>query len=431
MGENMKKNTIKFSFYLLFFSFLAKLLSFLSRVVLARQMDSLAMSYYTILSPTIVILISIVQMGIPSVLSKLVADKNYEFKIFSTSVYFTMITTSLTTLIYLLFIPFLTHLLFKESISSLFYCVLPFLPLVALSGLLKGYLMGKQRFLSSSFSQIFEEIARIVFLLIAFLMVDDMTSVNMAKIATLSISVGEIFSCLFMFICVFLEKKRIFKKMVYSKESLKTILHIAIPMSGSRFIGSFCYFLEPILMGMSLSFLQSKQMMLSYGTLNGYVLPLLTMPSFVTITLSNYLLPSFTYHYSRNNKKHANTLFMQITLFCLLIGIAYAILLFFYSDQICMLFYKNTVGSYYLKACSIPFILFSLQPIFGIMLHALDKSKESTIDTLVGCLFRLAIVCFLSQTLLEDALILALNIGMIVTTILHFIRLLIIKKKSS
>lgn len=426
----MKKNTIKFSFYLLFFSFLAKMLSFLSRVIMARQMDSLAMSYYTILSPTIVILISIVQMGIPSVLSKLVADKHYQFKILSTSIYFTIFTTSITTLVYLLCIPFLSHLLFKENVLSIFYSVLPFLPLVALSGLLKGYLMGKQHFVSSSFTQIIEEIARIVFLVIAFLYLGVDNSIDMAKYAILSISVGEAFSCLFMFLCIFLEKKTIFKKMEYSKESLKSILAIALPMSGSRFIGSFCYFLEPILMGMSLSFLESKSMMLSYGVLNGYVLPLLTMPSFVTITLSNYLLPSFTYHYSRNNKQKANRLFYQISWFCLAVGIAYSALLFFYSDEICMLFYKSTTGSDFLKYCSIPFIFYSLQPIFGIMLHALDKSKESTIDTFVGCIIRLAIVTFLSHSLQENALLLALNIGMLVTTFMHYYHLRKTKKKS-
>lgn len=427
----MQKKTIKFSFYLLLFSFLAKILSFLSRIILARKIDTLAMSYYTIISPTIVILISAVQMGIPNVLSKLVAEKNYEYKILSTSIYFTIFTTTITTIIYLFAIPFLSSLLFKENISTIFYTVLPYLPLVALSGLLKGYLMGRQKFISSSFSQIIEEIARIVFLLVMFGIWNHADSITMAKIAILSISVGELFASLFLLTAIYLDKHQLIKHLEYSGHSLKNILSIAIPMSGSRFIGSFAYFLEPIFMSMNLNTIDSKAMMLTYGTLNGYVLPLLTMPSFITVTLSGYLLPSFTYYYTRNNKKYAASLFLKISYFCLFVGIVYSLILFFFAKQLCTLFYGSAIGAQYIKLCSIPFIIYSLQPVLGNMLHALNMSKWSVIDTFIGCLVRLGTVALLAPTLKSNALVLGLILGMLVTTILHLLNLLHKNKKSA
>lgn len=431
MVINMQKKTLKFSFYLLLFSFLAKILSFLSRIILARKINALAMSYYTIISPTIVILISIVQMGIPNVLSKLVADKSYNFKILSTSIYFTIFTTTFTTIIYLIMIPFLSHLLFGENIRTLFYTVLPYLPLVALSGLLKGYLMGRQKFISSSFSQIIEEIARISFLLIMFTLFSSMDSIDMARTAILSISVGEAFASIFLLFAIFFDKHRLFKRLEYSKESLKSILNIAIPMSSSRFIGSFAYFLEPIFMSLRLSSVDAKAMMLTYGTLNGYVLPLLTMPSFITITLSGYLLPSFTYYYTRNNKKYATSLFLKISYFCLFVGILYSLLLFFYADKLCILFYGSTIGAEYLKLCSIPFIIYSLQPVLSNMLHALGMSKRSAIDTFIGCVVRLGVVAIFAPTLKSKALVVGLVMGMLVTTIMHLLNLLNKKRKPS
>lgn len=426
----MKKNTLKFSFFLLFFSFLAKILSFLSRIILARKINALAMSYYTIISPTIVILISIVQMGIPNVLSKLVAEKNYEYKILSTGIYFTIFTTTITTLIYLALIPFLSHLLFKADLAPIFYTVLPYLPFVALSGLLKGYLMGKQQFISSSFAQIIEEIARILFLVLVFTLNQNMDSIQMARIAILSISVGEFFSILFLVVILYLNHHKLLKKLQYSKASLKSILQIALPMSGSRFIGSFTYFLEPILMNISIPLLHTKTMMMTYGIINGYVLPLLTMPSFITITLSNYLLPSFTYYYTRNNKKYATSLFFKISYFCLFVAIVYAILLYFFADEICFLIYGSTIASTYLKICSIPFIIYSLQPVFANMLHALNDSIKSTFDTFIGCLIRLSCVLFLTPIYQEHALLIGLIAGMLVTTIAHLLNLCFIKKKS-
>lgn len=424
----MQKKTIKFSFYLILCSFLAKILSFISRILLARNLDPLAMSYYTILSPTIVILISFVQMGIPSVLSKLVAEKNYHFQVFSTSIYFTIFTTSLTTIIYLLFIPFLSSMLFKEKISSLFYMVLPFLPLVALSGLLKGYLMGRQKFLVSNFSQVIEEGSRILFLFLCFPFFSSLSSLSTAKIAVLSISVAEIFSALFMGINILLMNKRPQHSFPYSKETLKNILSVALPMSGSRIIGSISYFLEPIVMNISLNIIESKGMMLSYGILNGYVLPLLTMPSFISITLANYLLPSFTFHYSRGNQKQAIRLFLYTAYICLFVGCLYGFTLYLFSDQITQLLYHSTDASLFLKKCSIPFILYSLQPIFSSLLHATNHSKQSALDTLSGSIVRLSIVFFLSPKLKENALLLGLIMGMLVTTIFHFINLYKIRK---
>ena len=46
-------------------------------------------------------------------------------------------------------------------------------------------------------------------------------------------------------------------------------------------------------------------MVQTYGLLNGYTLPLLTMSGFLSVTLSNYLLPSFTYALAHAQKQRA------------------------------------------------------------------------------------------------------------------------------
>lgn len=419
----MRKKTIKFSIYLLIFSFIAKILSFFSRIYLARNIDALAMSYYTIVSPTLVILISFVQMGVPNALSKLVADKKYEYKIISSSMYFTIITTSVTTFFYFISIPILSNILFQESLPYLFYSLLPFLPLVALSGLLKGFLMGKQKHMSAAFSQVLEEVSRIIFLIIVFTFFKPSDSINLARIALLSISIGEIGSISYMLFCIYYYKHKVFKKMEYSKASLKDVLALALPMSSGKFIGSFTYFLEPIVMNLFITTIQSKYILLSYGLLNGYVLPLLTMPSFITITLSNYLLPTFSYQYSRNNKQEAMQLFKRIVWFCFFVGFMYSLCLFFFSNEITLLFYNSSSSSEYLKLCALPFIIYAIQPVLSNMLYALDMAKQSAFDTLIGSIVRIGIVCFLTPITLKYSLILGLTIGMMVTTLMHLYRI--------
>lgn len=424
----MQKKTLKFSFYLLLFSFIAKILSFLARIFLARNISTLSMSYYTIISPTIVILISCVQMGIPSVLSKMVANKKYNFKILSTSIYFNIFTTTITILLYILFIPFLSHLLYKQAFYPIFYSILPYLPSVALSGLLKGYLMGRQKFISSSFSQIIEEIARIVFLIIIFYFIEINDPIVMTQIAIFSNIVGECVSILYMLLIIYLDKRKILKKLEYSKIILQDILKHALPLSGSRFIGSLSYFLEPILMNLNTNTLQRQNMILAYGNLNGYVLPLLTMPSFLSFTLAGYLLPSFSYHSSRNQTKYANTLFFSILYFSFFITMIYYLLLLFFSDEICLFFYNNIAPSQYLKLCAMPFMIYTLQPILSVMMHNMELSKYSMVDTLSGSIVRLLIVSLLTPLLNEYTLVLGLCIGMIITTSMHLYHVFIKQK---
>ena len=72
----MKKTVFVSAFHLIYISVLAKILSFLVRILLARKLGSEAMNYYSLTAPTMVFLISMVQQGIPGALSKLSAQKS-------------------------------------------------------------------------------------------------------------------------------------------------------------------------------------------------------------------------------------------------------------------------------------------------------------------------------------------------------------------
>ena len=65
----MKKTLLRSTFLLLLVSVIAKILSFLVRILLARTLSESAMNYYTLASPTMVIMITLAQMGIPGALS--------------------------------------------------------------------------------------------------------------------------------------------------------------------------------------------------------------------------------------------------------------------------------------------------------------------------------------------------------------------------
>lgn len=431
----MKKTIIRSTLYLIIVSIVAKVLSFMVRIMLARTLSESAMNYYTLASPTMVFVITLAQMGIPSALSKVIAQSNDPRKPLKVSILLSLLNNVVIILAFLLILPLLAHYVLKqEAITPVLYAILPLIPLVTISGILKGYLFGIQHHVQATSSQIFEETSRILFLFVVFSMNLQMDAVSMARTAMLSISVGEFVSAAFMFVAV--RKKRhtlhriphVFHNV--SRSQFHEVLSISIPMTGSRLIGSLTYFMEPIVMILGLSVLQSQTMITAYGQLNGYVLPIITMPSFITVTLSNFLLPSFTYHYTRGNIDHAKKLFSIILGCCFFVGVSCSIICYVYHEELLMLFYHNNRGSLLLKQLAWPFALYSLQPPLSSMLHALSLSKKTVVDTLLGSATRILCVALLTPILFANSLPIALTAGMLITTLTHAIRLALALQKS-
>lgn len=425
----MKKTVVVSAFHLIYISVLAKLLSFLVRILLARKLGSEAMSCYSIVAPTMVFLISLVQQGIPAALSKLSAQSSDPKLPLAAGACISALTIALTLSLFTCILPFFAgELLHDIRLIPVLRALLPLLPAVALSGLLKGYLQGIQHHYAANITQLYEEAARIVFLVVCFALFPTQDPIALASLAMFSVTVGELASC----ICMLFHLRFSFHHIriaprVLSRvrpDQLRDILSISMPMMGSRLSGSLTYFLEPICMLLLVPASMSAQIVEGYGILNGYTLPLLTMPSFLSITLSNYLLPSFSYAIAHHQKKQAKKSCLLILSCCLLFGILYALFCYCFSEPLFQLFYHTSQGADQLHVLALPFLFYSLQPPLSALLHACSLSAQAFCDTLIGYLFRLGCVCFLTPYLQVKALLIALSGGMLITTFLHALRLL-------
>ena len=425
----MKKTVVVSAFHLIYISVLAKLLSFLVRILLARKLGSEAMSCYSIVAPTMVFLISLVQQGIPAALSKLSAQSSDPKLPLAAGACISALTIALTLSLFPCILPFFAgELLHDIRLIPVLRALLPLLPAVALSGLLKGYLQGIQHHYAANITQLYEEAARIVFLVVCFALFPTQDPITLASLAMFSVTVGELASC----ICMLFHLRFSFHHIriaprVLSRvrpDQLRDILSISMPMMGSRLSGSLTYFLEPICMLLLVPASMSAQIVEGYGILNGYTLPLLTMPSFLSITLSNYLLPSFSYAIAHHQKKQAKKSCLLILSCCLLSGILYALFCYCFSEPLFQLFYHTSQGADQLHVLALPFLFYSLQPPLSALLHACSLSAQAFCDTLIGSLFRLGCVCFLTPYLQVEALLIALSGGMLITTFLHALRLL-------
>ena len=176
----------------------------------------------------------------------------------------------------------------------------------------------------------------------------------------------------------------------YNKGIFREILNVSIPTTGSRLIGSITYFLEPIILtfvllqvGYTNDFITNQ-----YGIINGYVYPILLLPSFFTMAISNALLPVVSNNYNNNRKSYAKNKLKQAIIISLLVGVPATIILMIFPEFFLKLIYNTTLGSNYIRIVAPIFILHYIQAPLTITLQAMGKSKIAMKGTLYGSIIR-------------------------------------------
>ena len=94
--------------------------------------------------------------------------------------------------------------------------------------------------------------------------------------------------------------------------TIKDVLSIGLPSTGSRIIGNIGYFLEPIILTniLILNGYQASYIIKEYAIYNTYVIGLLIVPTFLLGALSTSLLPEISKNI--NNKPKVKRIFKKI-----------------------------------------------------------------------------------------------------------------------
>lgn len=396
----MKNAFIKSTIILMIGSLITKLLGFVIKIIFTRIIGE-GINLYSLIMPTYSLLIAITQLGLPYAVSAIMARNNYRgIKIFSSIIPIALLFNIIVIVSVFLFAPFLANTLLKNS--DAYYPIISIcfiLPFTTISGILKGYYFGKQNMLPNAISNIFEQITRLVLLLtlIPFLM-----RYNIIVAVSGYIIISAASELVQIVIYLFFAPKNLkftLHDIKPSYEVATSIFGISIPNVSGRLIGNICYFFEPIILTNLLLFVgySSGFILSEYGTYNAYVIPTLTMPSFITLALNTTLIPEISKNYK--DKKHVKKRLIQSLSFSFLIGLIFCIYIFFQGDFILSIIYATDKGGEYLKFLSLFFPLFYLEGPLVSTLQGLNMSAYTMKVTLIGCIIKLlsmAILCLFS-----------------------------------
>lgn len=389
----IKNKFIKATFILIIGGFISKLLAMFIRITLSRKIGPSGIGLYMLILPTFQLFIILGNLGFPVSISKLVSEQRKNNKKLVLSIIPFIIIYNLLLMLILLFIsPLISNLLLKnlDTLYPLMAIGLT-LPCITISDVMRGYFFGKQKSFPYVFSNIIEQLVRL-FLTIFFIPNLLKFSIPIAVTGVVLINIVSEFSSILMLL-VFIPKDVTIKVQDFKKDIpyLKDNLAIGIPTTSFKLVSSIGNFFEPIIITSICLFLgyNNNYITYEYGIINGYVLPLLLLPSFFSSAISNALLPVISNNFSNNKISEVKRKIKQAIILALSVGGPATLFLTFFPDILLNLLYGTTIGSSYIKMIAPFFIFHYIQAPLTSTLQGMGKAKCAMKGSIGGTILRI------------------------------------------
>ena len=431
----MKNKFLKSTIILTIGGLITKILGMIIKIVTNRLIGTEGLGVYMLIVPTFMLLISIAQLGFPIAISKLVAEEKSNNK----NLVFSIIPISLIiNLIIIIFLFFASNYIANNLLHDkrTLYAIRSIglvLPFISISSIIRGYFFGKQRMIPHIISNITEDIIRLITIIIGIPIALKSGIESAVNFIILSNIVSELTSIFVLFFFLPKNFKLNKKDIKPNKKNIKNILNISIPTTGSRLIGNIGYFLEPVILTFFLlkNGYPNTYIVNEYGILTGYVMPILLLPSFFTLAISQALIPIVSKAYSDRNITYAKSKIKQSILFSMIIGIPTTIILFLVPEIPLKLIYNTTKGSLYMKFIAPICLLYYFQTPLSSSLQAMGKANDSLKGTIIGVTSKLIVLAIGSNLGIGLwGLVFATCINIIVVTIYDYMRVKKHLKKS-
>ncbi|MBP3841106.1 MAG: oligosaccharide flippase family protein [Bacilli bacterium] len=427
----MKEKFIKSTIILMIGGIFTKILGMISKIFLTRYLGTEGIGIYMLILPSFILFLNLASFGFPVSISKMVAslEKNNKRLIF-TSLFFVMFINILLIIFIIMFSKTLAvKLLHNVNCTIPIMSIALVLPFTSVSSIIRSYFFGKEKMIPHILSNILEDVVRILLIMI---LIKKFSYLDLKYQVTLVILINIICELVSIFILfLFLPKNFVItKRDIYpSKIYLKESLSISVPNTMTRLVTSVCYFFEPIILTNTLHLVgyTSHYITYEYGIMSGYSIPIVLLPSFFTLAISQALLPVISREYSRKNYVGAKKKVKLAIFYSLCIGIFFTIIFEIFPKNILKFLYNTTEGHTYIRLLAPICLLQYIQAPLSSVLDATDMSKENFVSNTIGSLIRIIFLPLFSLLKIGlYGLILSTSLNIIVVTFMNIYQ---VKKK--
>ena len=424
-----------------------RLLGFIPRIILPRVVGAEGVGLYQMAFPFLMLILTLVTGGVPLAVAKLVAeaesrrDSPRVARILRVSVLFTLVLGVTAALAILALVPALARTLFTDprvGYPLLWMC--PVIPIAAISSVFRGYFQGKQNMIPTAASQLSETAVRIAGMLaFSYLLLPYGLeyAAGGAMAGTLAGEIGGLAVLLMHYRRYQKQRPAAAEEAVLpapaaggriryegSKNLLRRLIQVSVPVTASRLVGSFSYFIESVLTVQSLAAagVTAAVATMQYGALQGMVMPVLLLPGVLTYSLSVSLVPTLSEANARGDLETIHSRLHQSIKLALISGAPFAVFLYVLADPICYYLYGDSEIGVMLKMLA-PAALFQYcQGPLQASLQALNQPGKALANTLIGSVTKLGLIILLASRPQFGILgaVLAIGFNMMLVTILHW-----------
>ena len=403
---------------------IAKVLGMIGKIIYTRIAGINVVGLYTMITPTFMLIISLTQFSFPISISKISAEGKYKNNDLLKNAYIIGAIINVILIIVVLFSSTLiAGMLHNKALAPAIMSIAFIRPFVTISSIQRGFLHGKEDMLPASVTNVTEEIVKIILII-------SLLPIAIAKSNVTAVIFIVLFNVITELSNILIMQQSINKKYVKKEKSyfnikiIKEILNISIPTTLVRLISSLGFFLEPIILTNTLlsTGFSSNYITLEYGVINSYIIPLLSMPSFFSLSIASALLPNITKAYANKKYKEFNSKLLKLLFLSMMVGgICLAIIMIF-PEPILKLVYSVNFGINYIYLIGPFFLILYMQPTLSVALQAMGKTNKLFITSTISMVLKYTVLFVFGKLGFGmNALIFSIITGIIVTTTLVII----------
>ncbi len=417
-------------------SLILRLLGIFIKIWLASEIGSEGIGLYQLVFSFYVLAATFTTGGITTAVTRLVADelclgsKEGIKKIMARAFALSLFVAAFSFVVVFVGADFIAVHIITDQRGALSLKILGFsLFFMGVSSCIKGYFIAKRRVLPPSTAQIFEQAVRIIAIMFHVKHFAPLGIEYGCAAVLLADVIAETASCLYLYLFYKAEDKKpsqLCGRAMPDYAVGRKILHIAAPISGSRYITSILRTVENSIVprGLAAYGMDSAAALSGFGMIKGMVLPLLFFPSSLLNSLSTLLIPEISEAVAKKHHGAVSVAIEKIIKITSAVGFIFGAVFFVAGRELGVLIYKDyEVGNLICRLAPLVPLMY-LDSISDGMLKGLDQQVSTFRHSVLDSTLRIILILLFLSRLGMDGFILIMYISNILTCLLNLIRLI-------
>ena len=376
--------------------FLVRVIGFVMRIWLSRELGAMAMGLVELAGSAQMLLITPVVSGLPAAMSRMCAkaDAAGQVRVLRSGVLLSLVVSIPLMILGYCLREALSLWLGDIRTMPALLVYLPCIPILGVSCALNGYYYGAGKPLPPALSEILEQIVRFLLTVRLVSLLHGWPATLRSAIPAAGTLAGEAVSLLLMLLLA--GRILFFCHAAGSRRAaMRELIALALPITGMRLVSSLMRTVQSVLIParLQVSGLSASEALSRLGMLNGMMMPVLMLPSFVTCSLSMVAAPELTRRQAQGRPQRP--LVMRVLLATLCIGLAAMAGVFLLTPLFAEKLYRQAELLPLLRRCCVLIPVMSLCQVISALMNGLGLQNTS---------LRISIAANLLSTLLMYAL---------------------------